>query len=115
MQFQHIRFEIRAFWQSAGLGVTLHERVGPDPVEKILPAIPHRKDNVRISIVYRAQYLIGNKPLHLIHQTGSLAEHLLKGVSKFPLNIKSISNSNHFAVSPDSARTISKQFSLRWF
>src|SRR5712691_7040825 len=75
--------------------VTFHKGVGAHPVEEVLPAIPHRKNNVRIAIVDGAQDLVRDEPFHLIHQSGSLSEHLLKSVRVFRLDVKAISNSYH--------------------
>src|SRR5881394_2170722 len=96
VQLQNVCLEVSIFWQSARLGVTFHKRVRAHPFEKIHPAIPGRKHNIRIAFVYRTQDLIRNESFHLVHQSSSLSEHLLKRARVLGFHVQSISNGYHF-------------------
>src|SRR6185312_2714548 len=110
MQLEDICLEVSVFRQRARLSVALHKCIGANPVEKILPAIPRSKNNIRIAIVDGPQDLIRNKSFHLVHQTGSLSKHFLKSVRILRLHIKAIGNSYHkqqrFGFDPDGRSSV---------
>jgi hypothetical protein len=75
--------------------MSLDKFVRSYPIEEVLAAIPDGEDHIGFALINGSQYQIGDKPGHLVHQTGPLAKSCLKSVPVIRTDVYAIGNCYH--------------------